>query len=139
MARCLLLATIKVTLARQALGKAGEELASRELERRGYAILARRYRCRSGEVDIVARDGPTLVFVEVKARGSSAYGSASEAVTSLKRRRIVQVALDYIARHRLDGCPCRFDVVSIGPGPPGLPIEIVQNAFDANDANDANG
>ncbi|MGE0704148.1 MAG: YraN family protein [Vicinamibacterales bacterium] len=118
-----------MTLARMALGKAGEDLACHELERRGYAVLARRYRNRTGELDIVARDGPTIVFVEVKARAGSEFGAAEEAVTALKRRRIINVALDYLARHRLFGRPCRFDVVSVRGGSDGPSVEVITNAF----------
>jgi len=116
--------------ARQILGKRGEDLACRELERRGYAIVARRYRRRGGELDIIARDGATLVFVEVKAREGRAFGAAAEAVTPFKRRRIAQIALDYMARHHVSNCPCRFDVVSIhfDSGEPVL--EVFQGAFD---------
>jgi len=117
--------------ARQTFGKIGEDLACRELERRGYAILARRYRRRSGELDIVARDGATLVFVEVKARDGRAFGEAAEAVGFIKRRRMTGVALDYLARHRLVDCPCRFDVVAILVQDPEPVIEVFQNAFDA--------
>src|SRR5580693_1745621 len=92
-----------------ALGKTGEDLACRELERRGYAIVARRYRRRAGELDIVARDGSTLVFVEVKARSGRAFGAGAEAVTLLKRRRIARVAMEYMTRNHLADCPCRFD------------------------------
>ena len=117
--------------ARVIFGKTGEDLACRELERRGYAIVARRYRQRGGELDIIARDGRTLVFVEVKARDSRAFGDASEAVTALKRRRITQLAIDYMMRHHLSACPCRFDVVSI-QFDAGVPvIDVFQNAFDA--------
>ena len=117
---------------RIALGKIGEDLACRELERRGYAIVARRYRRRGGELDIVARDGPTLVFVEVKARQGCSFGGAAEAVTALKRRRIVQLAMDYMARNHLANCPCRFDVVSIALDTAGSPgIEVYQGAFDS--------
>lgn len=118
-----------MTMARVALGKAGEDLACRELERRGYAVVARRYRTRSGEIDIIARDGPTVVFVEVKARRGAAFGVGAEAVTAFKRRRLAHVALDYLARHRLLDHPCRFDVVSIGAGPDGSDVEIITNAF----------
>ena len=69
--------------ARVALGKTGEDLACAELETRGYAIVARRYRRRGGEIDIIARDGPTLVFVEVKARDGRWFGEAAEAVTAM--------------------------------------------------------
>ena len=82
-------------------------------------------------MDIIARDGPTLVFVEVKARDGRAFGDAVEAVTVFKRRRIAQVAQDYVVQHRLSNCSCRFDVVSIhfeAERPPV--IEVYQNAFD---------
>jgi putative endonuclease len=117
--------------ARQILGKHGEDLACRELERRGYAIIARRYRRRGGELDIIARDGETMVFVEVKARDGHAFGAAAEAVTRLKRRRITELALDYVMRNHLSDCPCRFDVVSIHFDSGGPVIEVFQNAFDA--------
>ena len=119
-----------MTIARQKLGKTGEDLACQELQRRGYAIVARRYRRRGGELDIIARDGATLVCIEVKTRDGRAFGEAAEAVTPFKRRRIAQLARDYMARHRLSDCPCRFDVVSIHIET-GVPaIEIYQNAFD---------
>ena len=119
-----------MTHARQSLGKAGEDLACRELERRGYAIVARRYRAHRGELDIIARDGATLVFVEVKAREDLRYGDGAEAITALKRWRMAQVALDYMARHQVAECPCRFDVVSIHFEAGQPVIEVFQNAFD---------
>jgi putative endonuclease len=122
-----------MTRARQSLGKIGEDLACRELERRGYAILARRYRRRCGELDIVARDGRTVVFVEVKTREGRAFGAAAEAVTMWKRRRIIQLALDYMARHGHVECACRFDVVAIHLGPDEPQVEVYQNAFSASD------
>ncbi|MCC7418117.1 MAG: YraN family protein [Acidobacteria bacterium] len=116
---------------RTAFGETGEDLACAELERRGYAIIARRYRLRGGELDIIARDGPTLVFVEVKARRGRAFGAAGEAVTAWKRRRIAQLAADFVARHRLAGCRCRFDVVTVQVDGPHAAIEVFPNAFDA--------
>jgi len=118
-----------MTQARIALGKTGEDLACRELERRGYAIVARRYRRRSGELDIIARDGETTVFVEVKTRRGRDFGAAGEAVHNLKRRRVVRLALEYLVRHRLTGRPCRFDVVSIHLDGDRPVIDVVQNAF----------
>jgi putative endonuclease len=109
----------------------GEDLAVAELQRRGYAILARRYRRRSGELDIIARDGATLVFVEVKTRDGDAFGDGGEAVTALKQRRMTRTAVDYMMRHRLTGAACRFDVVSIRVDAGRPTIEVVQNAFDA--------
>lgn len=128
---CGLLLCGGMSRARVILGKTGEDLACAELEKRGYAIVARRYRRRGGELDIVARDGPTLVFVEVKARDGRAFGEAAAAVTAFKRRRITQIALDYMTRHHLSGCPCRFDVVSIHFDSGAPVIELFQNAFDA--------
>jgi putative endonuclease len=125
-----LLALDRVSRARVTLGKTGEDLACRELRRRGYAILARRYRRRRGELDIVARDGPTLVFVEVKARESQEYGAAAEAVTPLKQRTMAQLAIDYMARHRLTSEPCRFDVVTIHLEAGRPVVEVIRNAFN---------
>jgi len=119
-------------LDRISLGKSGEDCACRELERRGYAILARRYRTRFGEIDIVARDGATVVFVEVKARTSDRYGDPAEAVTLHKQARVTAMAEDYRARRHLQGVPCRFDVVAVGFEAGGtLKVEVFQNAFDA--------
>ena len=118
--------------ARVVLGKTGEDLACQELERRGYVIIARRYRRRGGELDIIARDRETLVFVEVKARQDHAFGAAAEAVNLLKRHRMARLALDYVMAHRLTGCRCRFDVVSIHLDDGRPLIEVFQNAFDVS-------
>ena len=120
-----------MTEARIALGKIGEDLACEQLERRGYTIIERRYRRRGGEIDIIARDGRTIVFVEVKAREGREFGDATEAVTPRKRRRMTQVALDYLARHHFTECACRFDVVSIHMENELPIVELFQNAFDA--------
>ena len=120
-----------MTVQRISMGMSGEDLACQELENRGYSVLARRYRVRSGELDIVARDGETLVFVEVKARASHAFGTAAEAVTPAKQRRLMRLATEYMMRERLQECPCRFDVVSIHFDAGAPEIEIIQNAFDA--------
>jgi putative endonuclease len=82
-------------------------------------------------LDIIARDGPTLVFVEVKARDGRTFGDAAEAVTMRKQRRIVKLANDYVTRSGLAGGPCRFDVVSIHLESGSPVIEVIQNAFDA--------
>ena len=121
-----------MSLRRTECGKTGEDLACRELERRGYAIVARRYRRRGGELDIVAREGRTIVFVEVKTRRDRTFGAAEESVGFWKRRRIVRVALEFVAEYRLADCPCRFDVVSIHLGGGRPEIEVFQNAFDVS-------
>jgi len=120
--------------ARISVGNHGEELACAALTGRGYAIVARRYRTRCGELDIVARDGRTLVFVEVKARIGITCGTAREAVTARKRRQVILMAIDYLARHRVDATAVRFDVVAITRVPGRAPdVEIIPNAFDLND------
>jgi putative endonuclease len=117
---------------RISLGKSGEDRACRELERRGYAVLARGYRTRYGEIDIIARDGPTIVFVEVKARTHDEFGGGAAAVTLHKQTRLTAIAEDYLARRRLHAVPCRFDVVAIGFDREGrMVVEVYQNAFDA--------
>ena len=120
-----------MTLARQKLGKLGEDLAVSELERRGYAITARRYRTPCGEIDIVAERGGVLVFVEVKARADEEFGTAAEAVTPWKQRRLTRMANDYLTREGITDRPCRFDVVTVmfDRGEPA--IEVFENAFDA--------
>jgi putative endonuclease len=117
---------------RIALGIAGEDRACRELERRGYAIVARRYRTRVGELDIVARDGETLVFVEVKTRSSEEYGLPSEAVSARKQRKIWLMALDYVMRTDWHDRPCRFDVVEVQMLRSGdALVEVIADAFEA--------
>ena len=114
----------------QTAGKRGEELACRELTRRGYAILARRYRTRFGEIDIVCDDGGTVVFVEVKARRSARMGSAAEAVSGRKRRRIAAMALDYLAWTGRLNHRARFDVVAIdGYGTDKVTTRVIVDAF----------
>ncbi len=112
-----------------ALGESGENLACDELRRRGYAILARRYRTRAGEIDIVARDGDALVFVEVKTRRSVRYGRPGEALTLAKRQRVTMMASDWLARHRIRAAACRFDVVAITMCDGWPTIDIVRGAF----------
>lgn len=116
---------------RQALGLSGENLACDELQRRGYAIVERRYRTRFGEIDIIARDGATLVFVEVKARLTGDFGGAAAAITAWKQRRVARMALDYLSRHGLHDCPCRFDVVAIDVDAAGPRVVVYPNAFDS--------
>jgi putative endonuclease len=122
-----------MTQKRQELGKDGEELACAELESRGYAVLERRYRTQYGEIDVIAKDGDTLAFVEVRRKSAGDYGFAAESVTRDKQRRIVRMALDYLARSELvDRCPVRFDVVAIDDqrcGPPQ--VTVFTGAFDA--------
>ncbi|MGE5359874.1 MAG: YraN family protein [Bacteroidales bacterium] len=114
------------------LGKLGEDLACCELERRGYAIVARGYRTRVGELDIVARDGDTLVFVEVKTRRSADYGLPREAVSRRKQRKVWLMALDFVMRAGWHNRACRFDVVEVQMLDSGdALLEVIPDAFEA--------
>ena len=116
---------------RQSLGKLGEDLACAELKRRGYEILERRYRTRFGEIDIIARHGAAIVFIEVKARAGSKFGSAAAAVTAWKQRRVASRALEFLARRRFLDRPCRFDVVTVDILDGKMAIEVYPHAFGA--------
>lgn len=119
-----------MTEARQRLGRRGEALAASYLEQRGYRIVTRNYRTRLGEIDIVAQDGQTLVFVEVKVRRNPRFGSPKAAVTAAKRRRISMVALHYLKSLAAVGARARFDVVAVDQTGAEPRMELVQNAFD---------
>lgn len=114
-----------------ARGKEGEDLACRHLEAQGFRILARNWRCRAGELDIVARDGPVTVFVEVKDRGDVSHGQGFDAVTARKRQRIVVAARLYASGSDLEGKPVRFDVVSIDRSAGPARIRHDRDAFGA--------
>jgi putative endonuclease len=119
---------------RHELGEQGEDLACAELERRGYVILARHHRTRYGEIDIIARDRQTTVFVEVKTREGTAFGAGAEAIAPWKQRRIGRMAVDYAAQHDLLGMPCRVDVVEITFESGHAKVEVYRNAFDVRAA-----
>jgi putative endonuclease len=117
--------------ARQGLGRLGERLAAEKLSDAGYQILERNFRCRYGEIDIIARDSDDLVFVEVKTRRGNAYGLPEEAVTWRKQRTIVQVATYYLALHECAECSWRVDVVAVQLSTAGKleEIRIYQHAI----------
>ena len=118
-----------MTHARQDFGLRGEDLACEALAGRGYTVVARRYRTRSGELDIIARHGDYLVFVEVKARQSGSFGDPEEAVTLQKQQKMVWMATDYLTRSGLREVPCRFDVVAISTESVPPLITIIEDAF----------
>lgn len=124
---------MKERQSRTALGRAGEEAAARRLTELGYRILARNHRFRFGELDMVAEEQGCLVFVEVKTRTGGGYGSAAEAVTPAKQRQLVRLAAAYLAATGGAERPCRFDVVTVEPGPDGKWMcEVIPNAFGAS-------
>lgn len=103
---------------KHALGRAGEQLAADYLEQQGLVVLARNWHCSTGELDIVATDGRTVVFCEVKTRSGVDYGAPLDAVSQYKVRRLRDLAKTWLHEHQLEGCPIRFDVVSV-LWPPG--------------------
>jgi len=114
------------------LGRIGEEAAVRHIVSRGMKPLARNFRFgRLGEIDIIAQDGNTLCFIEVKARRGDRYGTPAEAVSAVKRKTIMKVAQAYIIRHGIHDMPLRFDVMEIYMGPNGeiQSIEHIKGAF----------
>lgn len=116
---------------RRVLGTDGERAAEEFLRRRRYTIVERNYRCRAGEVDLVALDGTTVVFVEVKTRRGEGYGNPLDAVDPRKQRQVCRAAQQFLAEHRLQDREARFDVVGVW-WEEGRPVcELVTNAFEA--------
>jgi putative endonuclease len=113
----------------QQFGKRSERLAVEYLKRLGYRIIETNYRSAVGEIDIIASEKGTLVFVEVKARSSNRFGSPKAAVTAAKQRKISMAALDYLKRSGQVDSRARFDVVAIDTASGNTDIEVVKNAF----------
>lgn len=116
---------------RIAIGARGEDEAARFLEKKGYKVLERNFRCRYGEIDIVARDGKTVVFVEVKTRGSEAFGAPLSSVDARKQKKIALAAHFYIETNRLVDADLRFDAIGIEDREGKLTFEHVKDAFEA--------
>ena len=118
---------------RQALGLRGEAEAERFLRGQGYRIVGRRERVLRGDIDLVALDGRTVVFVEVRSRRDTTHGHPAETVGWQEQRRIAELATAYIRRHRLEDCQVRIDVVTVTFGVAGSKpvVEQFQNAFDS--------
>ena len=114
-----------MTAGRRALGAHGEELAARWYRERGYEVVDRNWRCREGEIDVVARRGRTVVVCEVKTRRSDAYGSPAAAVTAAKQRRLRRLALAWLDAHGAGGCALRFDVACVV----GREVSVIESAF----------
>ena len=115
---------------RQLLGSEGERQAETYLRHQRYVILRRNYRCRAGEVDLVALDGHTVVFVEVKTRTQEGFGSPLEAVDRRKQRQIRRAAQYYLRENRLHDRNARFDVVGVWCARGEIHCLLVKNAFE---------
>ena len=114
----------------QQFGKESESTAVRHLKKKGYKIIEQNYRTKLGEIDIIAKENNTIVFVEVKSRKSVSFGNPKYAVTPKKMRKISMVALYFLKVTNQSDSKARFDVVSISPGGKDPEIEIIKNAFD---------
>jgi len=114
-------------------GRQGEDLAVQWLRQHGYEIVARNYRRRFGEVDVIARHQGFLVFIEVKTRRSTRFGLPADALTVKKQRQLTRIAEDYLVHHDGADMPCRFDVLSILLRQNQKPeISVLVNAFEAH-------
>ncbi|MBI4388707.1 MAG: YraN family protein [Nitrospinae bacterium] len=114
------------------LGKDGEDAAAAYLKKRGYRILERNFRAAAGEIDIIAEHGRVVVFIEVKTRSGGEFGHPSLAVTPAKQKKLAVLARSFLARHKIEGRDCRFDVVSIvalSDDPKSWVIELLPDAF----------
>lgn len=116
---------------RQRLGQHGEEIAASYLRRQGYMILARNWRCPVGEIDIVAREGETLAFVEVRTRRGKGFGTPEESITHAKKAKLVEVAQTYLQEAGLEDVAWRIDVIAIEIGQHGelQRLNLIRNAI----------
>ncbi len=119
-----------MTKQRQDLGALGEDLALKEITRLGYKCIARNYRCPLGEIDLIAKERDSLVFIEIKTRRGRSTGYAKEAITRRKRRQLSKVALAYMKSNNCSDVKSRFDVVAISLMGGKEEIEVIRNAFD---------
>jgi putative endonuclease len=119
-----------LTSKRLELGKFGEVLALKKIKLLGYKNIIRNYRCPLGEVDLIAKDGDTLAFIEIKTRKGKSIGYAKEAVNAKKRRQLSKVALAYMKSNDCWGVKARFDVVAISIERDKPQIEVIKNAFE---------
>jgi putative endonuclease len=115
---------------RRALGSAGEAAVARWYEQRGYAVVARNWRSRLGELDLVVTDARHVVFCEVKTRSTSRFGTPFDAVTAAKQKRLRSLAFAYLEAHpELRRRPMRFDVASVVPGGDEPRVDVLEAAF----------
>ena len=116
------------------LGKWAERLAQDHLRANGLEALSVNYRCRHGEIDLIMRDGSTIVFVEVRFRKSSGYGSGAETVTAAKQVRLIATANHYLQHTECAmGAPCRFDVVAVSDSTQRPDIDWIKDAFESRE------
>lgn len=117
------------TMNKRHSGARGEDLACAYLRGQGFEIIDRNYARAGGEIDIIAREGAVIAFIEVKARLTVRYGAPAEAVTPAKQKRILRTALLYASEHHLEDAPMRFDVLEVLPDE----MNLIRAAFDGSD------
>lgn len=120
--------------ARKRLGKAGEDIAARELARRGYTLRERNWRCSEGELDIVAEQGDALVFVEVRTRRGDRFGTPEESITPAKRAHLIASGQAYLQAHAAEERAWRIDVVAVEMSSRGelIRVDVIENAVEGN-------
>lgn len=115
------------------IGHDAEQLAESHLQARGLRTLARNFRCKAGEIDLIMEDGDTLVFVEVRYRGDTRFGCAAASISWHKRQRLIRSAQYYLLTHGGEQRPCRFDVVAAHRNPSGqIQFDWISNAFESD-------
>lgn len=119
-----------MTRERLDLGELGEKLAQKKIKSLGYKCIEKNYRCPLGEIDLIAKDGDCLVFIEIKTRKGRSIGYAKEAVDQRKKRHISKVALAYMKSNNCVDVKSRFDVIAINIKGGKEEIEVISNAFD---------
>ncbi len=117
-------------------GDLGEDAAARYLESRGLRVLDRNWRHRQWELDLVCRDGDTLVFVEVKTRAAGSMATPADALTHKKQARLVKAASQYLTKNDLWDMPCRFDLAGVIDTGRSMDVEHIENAFDLSGLQD---
>lgn len=115
---------------RKELGKSGEQLAREYLRKKGYKILEHNYRTRYGEIDIIAQQDSSIVFIEVRTKRTPKFGPPQLSITKFKRNQITKSALAYIKENAISDQSCRFDVVAITFESSGTKIDHIENAFE---------
>ena len=121
-----------MTNRRAELGRRGEEFAAKKLKSKGYKILETNYRTRSGEIDIVAEKKKTLVFVEVRTKASTAYGTPEQSISATKQSHMAATAYEYLQANNAEDRDWRIDFVAVEFGPDGKPsrLDIIENAVE---------
>jgi putative endonuclease len=121
---------IEMEEARRELGKRGEDAAAQYIGKKGYRIVERNFTCKLGEMDIIALDGKTLCFIEVKTLSGNTYGPPEIAVTVHKQHQLSKVALAYLNQNHLHDIEARFDVIAVTLSPGDERVELIKDAFE---------